>query len=365
MMHKPVVAVLLGGKSQEHEVSLESGSTVAAHLNPDRYRVVAIGIRRDGSLCDAEQTRRMLRTDAAHITSCGGRIEPVAQGALLALTATSLSGERIVPDVYFPVLHGPHGEDGTIQGLLELTDKPYVGCGVMASSVGMDKVATKGLAKRSGLPVLPFVAVHRAQWDQDRTACLARVHHTAPVPCFVKPSRMGSSVGITKVTSSDALATALDEAFRHDYQILVEPAVDAREIECSVMGNHEIVASSPGEIEPSREFYDYEAKYVDGTSGLLVPAPLEESQTTEVQAMARRAFAAIGGEGFGRVDFLLDKKTGAFVLNEINTIPGFTEISMFPKLFVADGWTITSLLDELVRLAGERHAWKAQASVTP
>ncbi|MCD6499370.1 MAG: D-alanine--D-alanine ligase, partial [Deltaproteobacteria bacterium] len=311
MTDKPVVAVLLGGKSQEHEVSLESGSTVAAHLDGDRYRVLAVGIGKNGSLVDAEQTRRMLRTDAIHVTPCSGRIEPVAQGALLALTATDPSGKRFVPDVYFPVLHGPYGEDGTIQGLLELTGRPYVGCGVMASSVGMDKVATKELATRSGLPVLPFVALHRAQWDQDRRACLNRVQQIAPVPCFVKPSRMGSSVGISKVTSDRGLAPAIDDAFRHDYHVLVEPALDAREIECSVMGNHEIVASSPGEIEPSREFYDYEAKYVDGTSGLLVPAPLEASQTAEVQDMAKRAFSAIGAEGFGRVDFLLDKKTGA------------------------------------------------------
>ncbi len=353
------VAVLFGGRSGEHDVSLVSGSTVLRYLDKSRYRALAVGITRQGRFASADQTEAMFQGDASGVVFCKGRIDS-GSGALLSLVALDAQGNELRPDIFFPVLHGPYGEDGTIQGLVELTGKPLVGCSVAASAVGMDKVLTKRLARDAGLHVVPWVDVHRAHWAQRKDDLVEDVLSSLGQTCFVKPVRMGSSVGISKATGRAALAEAVGFALEHDYRVLVERALDAREIECAVMGNEEIAVSSPGEIEPSREFYDYEAKYVDGTSGLLVPAPLDQDAASKVRVLAARAFAAIAGEGFGRVDFLLERETGRFYLNEINTIPGFTEISMFPKLWMHDGYSLPGLLDRLIELGLARHAWRGR-----
>ncbi len=361
---KRVVCVLFGGCSAEHEVSLVSGRTVLSHLDPERYEICAAGITRSGRPASPVETVGMAGQAAERVHCCELLVEP-GGSSLVRLTCRDAEGRVYEPDVVFPVLHGPFGEDGTLQGLVELADLPLVGCSVAASAVAMDKVLAKRLAREVGLAVAPFLEVHRTQWETDEKGVVHRVSKEIPGPWFVKPVRMGSSVGIARVTEAEALSQALTEAFRFDYRVLVEQGLDAREIEVSVLGNGPYRTSSPGEIEPSREFYDYEAKYVDGTSGLLVPAPLTSEETRLVRDLAARAFGAVAGEGFGRVDFLLERATGTFYFNEINTIPGFTEISMFPKLWVHDGWTIRSLLDELVRLAFERHTWRSGLSQAP
>jgi D-alanine-D-alanine ligase len=268
-------------------------------------------------------------------------------------------------DVVFPVLHGPYGEDGTVQGLLELSNVPYVGAGVLASAVGMDKVIMKRLFAERGLPIVAFLEVRRRIWNADQQRIIGDVGVKLGYPVFVKPANLGSSVGISKVKSAADLPAAIDHAAEFDRKIIIEAAVPrAREIECAVVGNDEPDVSVPGEIIPSREFYDYEAKYIDEGSQSVIPASLTEAQTAEVRRLAIEAFKAIDGAGMARVDFLLSADTGALYLNEINTIPGFTTISMFAKLWAATGVDYPALLDRLVRLALERHAEKQRVRTT-
>lgn len=356
MLH---IGVLFGGKSGEHEVSLVSGTTVMANLDPARYRVSAIGIRKDGSLAAPDEARRMLRRPLPHVACPEVILRSASAGRFLEIAARSADGAETAFDVLFPVLHGTYGEDGTIQGLLDMAEVPCVGCGVLGSAAGMDKEIMKQLFAAAGLPLVPHRAVTRGDWRADAGALERRLIEALGLPLFVKPARLGSSVGISKVRAAAALGPALALAFDYDYKVIVEWGVPAREIECSVMGNQALRASLPGEILPSNEWYDYNAKYVDNRSDLLLPAPLDPALTERVRELAVRALAAIGGEGYGRVDFLLDRDTGDLYVNEINTIPGFTEISMFPKLWGVTGVPLSALLDELVRLALERHAWRA------
>jgi len=357
---KKNVAVLFGGKSGEHEVSLVSGTTVAEHLSRDRYRVFALGIRKDGSFADPDACRTMLRRELSDVE----RVQPVlrcgTKNDLVNLAGTTTDGRQVEFDVFFPVLHGPFGEDGTIQGLLEMTGRPYVGCGVMGSSVGMDKVMLKQVFAAAELPVLPWLVIYREEWHTDAPVWLGRILKEIGFPCFVKPARLGSSVGISRVLHKTEIGDAVQEALRYDYKILVEQGIPAREIECSVMGNHRADVSLPGEIVPDRDFYDYTAKYISSDSRLILPAELEDDQAATIRDMAGRAFAAIGGEGFGRVDFLMDQRDNRIYVNEINTIPGFTPISMFPKLWSLSGVELPDLLDRLVELALERQAWKRE-----
>lgn len=268
-------------------------------------------------------------------------------------------------DVVFPVLHGPQGEDGTVQGLLELAGVAYVGCGVLASAVGMDKLLMKTVFRAHGLRVPDWVAVTRRRWLDDPDATIEQIEAVLPYPLFVKPANLGSSLGISKVPGRDALAPALRLAAEFDRRIVVERAVpNAREIECAVLGNGSPEASLPGEIVPSREFYDYEAKYLDAGSRLHIPAELDASMTNEVRRQALRAFAAIDGAGLARVDFLLDRVSGELFVNEINTMPGFTTISMFSKMWAATGVDYPSLADRLIALAMERHAEKLELKTT-
>ena len=307
------VAVLCGGRSGEHEISLRSAESIVAGLDRTKYAVQRIFI------------------------SPEGRWEP--------RPISPQPGDNPGIDVVFPVLHGTFGEDGTVQGLLELADLPYVGAGVLASAVSMDKEITKRLLAERGLPVVEYVTVTRAR----------RNNFNLPFPLFVKPANLGSSVGISKVKNCAELETALQLAGQYDRKILVERGIDGRELECSVLGSERPVAAIPCEIIPSREFYDYEDKYLLDAAKLLVPAPLTPEQTAEIQKLAVEAYQAVDCEGMARVDFLMEASTGKLYINEINTIPGFTSISMYPKMWEQAGVPFTELLDRLIDLALERH----------
>lgn len=372
-MAKLRVGVIYGGRSGEHEVSLASGASILQNLDPARYEAVPVKIEKDGrwilpdhapTAISAADTIEGARAAAARPVP-GGReaLMPAHPGTdtLVALDrgasgSAVLTGLRL--DVVFPVLHGPLGEDGTVQGLLELANVPYVGPGVMASAVGMDKVTMKVLFEARGLPVAPWYGFVTADWARRRDEVLRRALALG-LPLFVKPANLGSSVGISKVKTADALPAAIADALGFDRKVIVEAAVpDAREIECAVLGNDEPAASVPGEIFPGREFYDYEAKYLDTGSRTAIPADLTPAQVAEVQRLSIAAFQAIDACGMSRVDFLLSCTTGALVLNEINTIPGFTTISMFAKLWEASGLSYPALVDRLIALALERHREK-------
>lgn len=340
-MKKICVGVLFGGKSGEHEVSLRSAASIVAALDKERYDVVPLGITPEGRWLSPADSSRML---------------PSAEFTQVPETsAISVSGELQPPvDVVFPVLHGTHGEDGTVQGFLELAGLPYVGAGVLGSAAGMDKDVMKRLFRDHGLPVVEWLLVMRA----DLASAPARVEREFVYPVFVKPANLGSSVGISKVHDAAELKPALELAASFDRRILVERAIDARELECSVLGNDNPVASVAGEIVPIHEFYDYDAKYIEEGSKLLIPAPITEQQSDAIRDLSCRAFTAIDCAGMARVDCFLERPTGKIYLNEINTIPGFTSISMYPKLWEASGISYAALLDRLIALALERHEEK-------
>lgn len=362
------VGVIFGGRSGEHEVSLVSARSVISAMNPDRYAIIPIGIAKDG---------RWLTADEANILLDGGMERPLEQGvrpaALLAdpgrgalLEMQDDQGRECVArqvglDVLFPVLHGPYGEDGTLQGLLELANLPYVGAGVLASALAMDKAAAKDVFRARGFPIVPHIVVKRKEWWAEPAEVIARVEACIGYDCFVKPACLGSSVGITKAHHREELHKALDAAAAYDRKIVVEEAIAAREIEVSVLGNDDPIASMPGEIIPCREFYDYKAKYVEDRSELLIPAPIDEGLSEEVRRLAIEAYLALDCAGMARVDFLLEKGTDRLYLNEINTIPGFTSISMYPKLWEASGIPYAELIDRLIALALERHADKSRS----
>lgn len=354
-MTKMRIAVLFGGRSGEHEVSLVSARSVLEVLDPARYEVYQVGITHDGAWFsgpDALEALAQEQTD--RLTPCTILPDPSRPG-LYALRPAGL--ELITSlDVVFPVLHGTYGEDGTLQGLLELADLAYVGAGVTGSSVGMDKAVFKEVMRAVGVPVVESALLLRSQIEKDMPAALDKAEAVGPYPLFVKPANLGSSVGITKCRSRADLAEGLLEAAAYDRRVLVERGVDAREIEVAVLGNDEPQASIPGEILPSREFYSYESKYVDGTSGLLIPAPLPDDTAEQIRALAVQAYAAIDCAGMARVDFFLEKNSGRIYLNEINTIPGFTSISMYPKLWEASGLPYPQLIDRLIELGLERKA---------
>jgi D-alanine-D-alanine ligase len=339
------IGVVFGGRSGEHEVSLRSAESVLRALDPAKYDVVPIAITHEGRWLSAKNALALLPPkEAIEKTLTAGEHLPV-------IAEPQQPG---VVDVIFPVLHGTYGEDGTIQGLLELADIPYVGAGVLGSAVGMDKDVMKRLLREAGLPIVDYWALR----SRDIESFVRKHSGNLPYPVFVKPANLGSSVGISKAHDASELPAALAMAAEFDRKIVVEKGVNAREIEVSVLGNDDVEASVPGEIIPSREFYDYAAKYVDEDSRLLIPAPLTETQASEVRQLAMRAFQALDCSGLARVDLFLDKSTGAFVVNEINTMPGFTSISMYPKLWEATGLSYSALIDRLIALAIERHAEK-------
>ena len=369
------IGVLFGGRSGEHEVSLRSARSVMAALDRDRYEIVPIGITKEGRWVATDVDALVSGLVAGDARSATLLPEP-ADASLMAVdhapgdpAASSISVMTTL-DVVFPVLHGPYGEDGTVQGLLELAGVPFVGAGVVGSAVGMDKAIFKQVMIAAGLPVLPWVLCTRNQWRREPDAVIAAVESALPYPVFTKPANLGSSVGISKCRDRDELRVGLDEAARFDRRLVVEQGIHrARELEVAVLGNDEPVASVVGEVRPHHEFYNYVAKYMvepgsEDEAELIIPAELVPGQAETIRELAVRAYKAIDCAGLGRVDLLLDDRTGQIYLNEINTIPGFTTISMYPKLWEATGLSYGELLDRLVDLALERHQEKADLATS-
>lgn len=363
MTRKRRVAVVFGGQSGEHDVSLRSAKAILTHIDRERFDVVPVGITRDGRwLIGGDALARLARDSRLPIDG----VEETHGSAESAVETTSpaLFWTGSI-DVVFPVLHGPYGEDGTIQGLLEMAGVPYVGCGVLASAVAMDKPTAKRVFASVGLDQARWLVFTGYDWERRPDTWIARIERELGYPCFVKPANLGSSVGVSKVRRREELGAAIALAKRYDRRILVEEGIDARELEVSVLGNEEPVASVVGEIVPSREFYDYEAKYVDTGSQLLIPAPISAEQAETVRRMAIEAFRAIDGAGMARVDFFLERSTGRILINEVNTIPGFTPISMYPKLWEASGLCFRDLITRLIELALERHAEQRVRAIAP
>ena len=350
------VGVLFGGRSGEHEVSLASAASIIRGLDPQKYEAVPIGITKEGHWLIGAGAQKML----PEVLRTGQRVLMSAdptESALMPLDG-SPQGQKL--DVVFPVIHGTFGEDGTMQGLLELAGLPFVGAGVLGSAIGMDKDVAKKLMQVAGIPVVPWIAVQRADWERQPKEIRRAIEKKFKYPVFVKPATLGSSVGMTKVHSRAELGPALDLAAEFAMKIMVERAVSAREIEVSVLGNHDPRASIPGEIVPHREFYDYAAKYLEEGTKLLIPAKLTKSEVKKVQTMAVTAFRALELSGMARVDFFIEKRGGKIFLNEVNTIPGFTSISMYPKLWEANGIPFRELVSKLIDLALEQHREKAR-----
>src|SRR6201994_2336936 len=382
-MKKLRVGILFGGRSGEHEVSLLSAASVLNAIDKERYDVVPIGITKEGRWLtdshaeqllrgekDAAQSSRHLRagdpetTPGAVVLAKGEAVivppVPQAHGLAPFERAAAAMQKGIDVDVIFPVLHGTFGEDGTIQGLFELADIPYVGAGVLGSAAGMDKDIMKQLFAFAGLEIVKHVTILRSRWEKDPKKVTKLVESKLKYPVFVKPANLGSSVGISKAHNRKELGPAIEEAAGYDRKIVIEQGVGgkkqkAREVECSVLGNDDPQASVPGEIVPIKEFYDYDAKYLDEGSQLIIPAKLTKAETKKVQELAVKAFKAVDCSGLARVDFLMDPKTRKIFLNEINTMPGFTAISMYPKLWAASGLEYPDLIDRLIQLGIERH----------
>jgi D-alanine-D-alanine ligase len=390
-MKKIRVGILFGGRSGEHEISLLSAASVFNAIDKDKYEVVPIGITKEGRWVTAGQAERLLQgkfedhkhlragdpeaTPGAAVLAKGEAVvvppEPQRHGVMTPFETdasshalTRRAADRAINvDVIFPVLHGTFGEDGTIQGLLELADMPYVGAGVLGSAAGMDKDIMKALFRAAGLPIVKHVTFLRRDWEANPNKIQKLVESKLKYPVFVKPANLGSSVGISKARDSKELGPAIEEAAKFDRKIVIEQGVGgrkqkAREIECSVLGNDKPEASLPGEIVPSTEFYDYKAKYLDEGSQLIIPAKLSKAETKEVQRLAIGAFKAVDCSGLARVDFLIEPKSGKLYLNEINTMPGFTAISMYPKLWAASGVSYSDLIGRLIHLGLERYEEK-------
>jgi len=350
------VGILFGGRSGEHEVSLASAASVIRGLDPDKYEAVPIGITKEGHWLIGAGAQKML----PEVLKGGQRVMMTADPTDAALVKLDGSGGGQRIDIVFPVMHGTFGEDGTIQGLLDLAGLPFVGAGVLGSAIGMDKDVTKRLLQIAKIPVVPWITVHRHEWESDPQNIQTAIEEKFAYPVFVKPATLGSSVGMTKAHSREELTPALNLAAEFAMKILVEECIIAREIEVSVLGNHDPKASVPGEIVPHREFYDYAAKYLEEGSQILIPAQLKPAQVTKIQKYAVDAFRALELGGMARVDFFLEKEGGKIYLNEVNTIPGFTSISMFPKMWEASGLPFRELIDKLIELALEQHAEKAR-----
>ena len=371
------VAVVFGGRSGEHEVSLASAASVIAALEERGHTVVPIGIARNGRWVVGGDPMRALAAEArvalpsndadgAVKKALANRAEATESAAVQGLARTEPAGSlplelRQGLDVVVIMLHGPYGEDGTIQGLFELADVPYVGAGVLASAVGMDKATMKAVFQAHGLPIIEYLVVTRSEWRQAPDRIEVRVAETVGFPCFVKPVNLGSSVGISKVSERGELAAALDLAAKYDRKIIIERGVNAREIEVSVLGNDEPLASLPGEITFDADWYDYSTKYLEGQSRLTIPAPVSIEITRRLQTLAIAAFRAIDCSGMARVDFFVERGTDRVLVNEINTIPGFTATSAYAKMWAATGLAYTDLVDRLIEFALERHRSKGAA----
>ncbi len=372
MVKKLRVGLIFGGRSGEHEVSVRSARSVLDAIDPAKYQVVPLAITKEGKWLSPPEAARLLPANAqkllapSAVSHVGGDVailgDPSHQGLIsLAANGRSVPAERL--DVVFPLLHGPYGEDGTIQGLLEMADIPFVGCGVLASACGMDKVAMKSLFLAASLPICKYLWFLRSHWTKDQAGLLRRVSREIGFPCFAKPANLGSSVGVSRATNRASLIRAINLAAQYDRKIIIEEGLDAREIECAVVGNDEPKASLPGEYvvyDEAARFLDYTEKYTNtGHVQFVVPAKVSKALTTRIQRLAIKAFQSIDGAGLARVDFFLRRDTGELLLNELNTMPGLTEVSGYPKLWEASGTTFTRLLDHLIELAFERHRDKS------
>ena len=364
MTKKIRVGIVFGGRNSEHEVSLTSARAVMRALDKEKYQVVPIGVAKDGRwLWGGDPMLTLEQAADPKLLSHAPEPGIVSGGGALVTTAGRLPGETAPVDqldVIVPVLHGLYGEDGTVQGMLELGDVAYVGCGVLASAVGLDKGLMKAAFAAAGLPQAPYLLLRRVDWEQTPETVIEHVEAALPYPVFTKPANSGSSVGVAKCRDRAELRAGLDLAATHDRRLIVEQGINAREIEVAVLGNDDPEASVCGEVVPAHEWYDYEDKYLEGRTQLLIPAPLDPAVADRIRRMAVDAFKAIDGAGLARVDFLLEKETGAVFVNEINTLPGFTAGSMYPKLWDATGVPYSALLDRLIALAIQRHQDKRQ-----
>ncbi|MEN9328125.1 MAG: D-alanine--D-alanine ligase [Candidatus Parcubacteria bacterium] len=359
MAKKITVCLLFGGRSGEHEVSLQSAKSVYEALNKERYNVVLVGIDKAGKWLLGNASNYLLNaSDPSHIklnSASASIVTPASSENSIMLMPETGDAKPTTIDVFFPLIHGTTGEDGALQGFLELLDAPYVGAGVLGSAIGMDKDVMKRLLQASGIPVASFRVLHSKTFTIDAAEHASREFG---YPVFVKPANMGSSVGVSKAYNKEELAKAVTEAFEYDSKIIIEKYVEGREIECSVLGNAYPEASVPGEIIPTHEFYSYDAKYIDENgAALIIPAKISAEQTKAVQSLAIKAFQVLECSGMARVDCFM-KKNGEFIINEINTIPGFTKISMYPKLWEASGTSFESLIDKLIQLSLEKNAEK-------
>ncbi len=359
------IGLVFGGRSGEHEVSLASATSVMANLDSDKYEVVPIGITKQGSWLLGTEPARLLETEQS--VGAGRASEET--------TAVTLTGDpglrRLIPlqsgeqledngalDVILPVLHGTYGEDGALQGLLEMANVPYVGCGVLGSALGMDKEKMKMIFSSVGLPIVDYLVYRRNEWERSPETIMDAIEQSLGYPCFVKPVNLGSSVGVNKAHDQGELEHAIDVAAEYDRKIIIERGINCRELECAVLGNDEPLASVVGEVVASNEFYDYNAKYIDNKSRVIIPAAIPQLAAEEVRRQAIKAFLALDLSGLARVDFFLEKERGQIYINEVNTLPGFTQISMYPQLWEASGLPYSQMLDRLIELAIERHADK-------
>jgi D-alanine-D-alanine ligase len=358
------IGLIFGGRSGEHEVSLASATSVMENLDREKYEVVPIGITKEGGW--------LLGTEPARLMAAEQHINHTENTETETTTAVTLTGDprmrRLIPlesgeqlqdngalDVIFPVLHGTYGEDGTLQGLLDMADVPYVGCGVLGSALGMDKEKMKMVFQAVGLPSVDYLVYRRNEWERSPTTIMDAIEQRLGYPCFVKPVNLGSSVGINKAHDRAELEHAINVAAEYDRKIIIDRGINCRELECAVLGNDEPLASVVGEVIASNEFYDYHAKYLDNKSKVIIPADIPQATAEEVRRQAVTAFLALDLSGLARVDFFLEKESGQVYINEVNTMPGFTQISMYPMLWEASGLTYAQLLDRLVELAIERH----------
>jgi len=359
------IGLIFGGRSGEHEVSLASAKAVMSKLNPERYEVVPIGITKSGTwqlgiepaaLQAAEQqallnNKEVVLEHSQAVTLTG---DPSLR-RLIPLNGQEYLHDNGAIDVIFPVLHGPYGEDGTLQGLLEMANVPYVGCGVLGSAIGIDKEKTKMVFRSIGLSVVDDLVYRRNEWERDPEPILDEIEQKLGYPCFVKPVNMGSSVGINKAHNRSELAHGMREAAEYDRRIIIEKGIHCRELECAILGNEEPIASVVGEIVASNEFYDYDAKYIDNKSQIIIPADIPQQSAEKIRRQAVQAFLALDLSGLARVDFFLEQESGEVYINEANTLPGFTEVSMYAKLWEASGTSYSELLDRLIELAQERY----------
>jgi D-alanine-D-alanine ligase len=364
-MRKIRLGILFGGRSGEHEVSIASAASAIAALDPEEFEVIAIGIKKTGDLASEAEMRNMLPPEvSARVSAYKAQGNSTGMVRLTSDLHEAGGSVGVAPEIIFPLLHGPYGEDGTVQGLLEIAGLPYIGCGVLASAVGMDKDVMKRLFMQAGLPVLPFCVARSHEMERS----IGWLRNTAEAqlgyPMFSKPANLGSSVGVRKIHSSSEFEDAVRHSAQFDRKVVIEKGIEAREIECAILGNSEPIASTVGEVIPGREFYDYEAKYVSTDSKIEIPARISETMVEEIRKMAIRAFQTIDASGLARVDFFLDKRSDRIWLNEVNTMPGFTPISMYTKLWAASGVPFTELVRRLVNLGFERYQMRSEQLIS-